>query len=247
MLNQEGRLAGVDWIHNAWGGNYEDFALDNQIASAVIKQTQAQYFHAPLVMEGGSFHVDGQGTILTSRECLLNPNRNPHLSQQEIEQYLCDYLGGDRIVWLNQGLLGDETDGHIDEIACFIAPGKILTLITSDKQDPNYATLQENLEILKSTTDAKGRQFEVYTVEQPPATVLHGERLTLSYINFYLANKGVVMPAFGYESYDKAAYNLFRQLFPEYQITQVDALDVFAGGGGIHCITQQQPKSKFGS
>lgn len=241
LLNQAKQLAGVDWIHNAWGGNYPDCALDNQIASAVIKQTHAHYFHAPLVMEGGSFHVDGEGTILTTRECLLNTNRNPKLSQREIEQYLCDYLACEQIIWLNQGLLGDETDGHIDEIACFIAPGKVLCLISKDQQDPNYLRLQENFEILKSAKDAKGRSLEVYTVEQPPATYLDGERLTLSYINFYLANKGIVMPAFGYESYDKAAYQLFSQLYPYYQIAQIDALDVFAGGGGIHCITQQQP------
>lgn len=241
LLNKN-QLAGVDWIHNAWGGNYEDCALDNKIASAIIKQTDCQYFHAPLVMEGGSFHVDGEGTVLTSRECLLNANRNPQLSQAEIEQYLCDFLGAETVIWLNKGLLGDETDGHIDEIATFIAPGKVLCLITKDKEDPNYNTLQENLEILKSAKDAKGRSLEVYCVEQPPATYMDGERLTLSYINFYLANKGIVMPAFGYEAYDKAAYQLFTQLFPGYQISQIDALDVFAGGGGIHCITQQQPR-----
>jgi len=120
----------------------------------------------------------------------------------------------------------------------------VLCLITSDKEDPNYMTLQENLEALKSATDAKGRHLEVFTVEQPPATYLHGERLTLSYINFYLANKGIVMPAFGYETYDQAAHRLFSKLFPEHEITQIDALDVFAGGGGIHCITQQQPQSQ---
>lgn len=243
LMNHNNQLAGVDWIHNAWGRNYDHFDLDNLIAKIIIHETKANYFHAPLVMEGGSFHVDGEGTILTSRECLLNINRNPHLSQQQIEQYICDYLGGERVIWLNKGLLGDETDGHIDEIACFIAPGKVLALITSDKQDPNYDNLQENLEILKSTTDAKGRILEIYTVEQPPATYLDNERLTLSYINFYLANKGIVMPAFGYKSYDEAAYQLFTQLYPNYEITQIDALDVFAGGGGIHCITQQQPKS----
>lgn len=243
LLSKTKQLAGVDWIHNAWGGNYQDCALDNQIAAAVLKETKALSFKAPLVMEGGSFHVDGEGTILTSRECLLNKNRNPQLNQQEIETYLYEYLGGEKIIWLNKGLLGDETDGHIDEIACFIAPGKVLCLITHDKTDANYATLHENLEILKSATDARGRALEVYTVEQPPATYLHGERLTLSYINFYLANKGIVMPAFGHAQQDKAAYQLFTHLFPSYQITQIDALDVFAGGGGIHCITQQQPIS----
>ncbi|MDI9819396.1 MULTISPECIES: agmatine/peptidylarginine deiminase [unclassified Legionella] len=243
LLNKKSELAGVDWIHNAWGENYQDYFLDNQIASAIIKKTNAHYFKAPLVMEGGSFHVDGEGTVLTSRECLLNPNRNPQLSQTEIERYLCDYLGAEKIIWLNKGLTGDETDGHIDEIACFIAPGKVLALITSDKQDANYPILNENLERLKTATDARGRALEVFTVEQPPATWLNDERLTLSYINFYLANKGVVMPAFGHRHYDEAAYTLFCQLFPSCSITQIEALDIFAGGGGIHCITQQQPIS----
>lgn len=243
LLNKDRMLAGVDWNHNAWGNNYPDYALDNQIAAAVLQLTESQAFKAPLVMEGGSFHVDGEGTVLTSKECLLNANRNPHLSQDEIENYLNDYLGTKKIIWLNKGLLGDETDGHIDEIACFIAPGKVLCLITHDKDDANYAILQNNLEHLQRSTDAQGRRLEVITVEQPPATYMNGERLTLSYINFYLANNGVVIPAFGYEQYDKTALRLFETCFPDRQILQIDALDVFAGGGGIHCITQQQPMS----
>ncbi len=241
LINSAGQLGGVDWIHNAWGNNYEDYALDNQMASALLKQTQATCFQAPLVMEGGAFHVDGQGTVLTTKECLLNANRNPHLSQQEIEDCLCDYLGAQKVIWLNRGLIGDETDGHVDEIACFIAPGKVLCLITQDKDDPNYPILQENFEILKNAQDAKGSPFEVYTVEQPPATFLQGERLTLSYINFYRANQGIVMPSFNHSVYDEAAYLLFKQLFPKDKITQIKAMDVFAGGGGIHCITQQEP------
>jgi agmatine deiminase len=244
LLNAQKELAAVDWIHNAWGGNYQDCAFDNQIAAAVIKQTGARHFKAPLVMEGGSFHVDGEGTVLTSGECLLNPNRNPHLSQAEIEDYLYNYLGAEKIIWLNKGLFGDETDGHIDEIACFIAPGKVLCLTTQDKNDANYQTLHENLESLKSVTDAKGRHLEIVTIEQPPATYMDSKRLTLSYINFYLANQGIVMPAFGYTQHDKTAYELFCQLFPTHHITQIDALDIFTGGGGIHCITQQQPLSK---
>jgi agmatine deiminase len=237
-------LAGVDWIHNAWGGNYADCELDNQIAAAIICETHARYFKAPLVMEGGSFHVDGEGTVLTTKECLLNINRNPQLTKEAIEDYLYNYLGSEKIIWLNKGLVGDVTDGHIDEIACFIAPGKVLALITTDKNDANYSILHENLELLKSAKDAKGRALEVFTVEQPPATYFGDERLTLSYINFYLANQGIVMPAFGHAKQDKAAYDLFCQLFANYPISQIDALDVFAGGGGIHCITQQQPRSK---
>lgn len=241
LLNNQQQLAGVDWIHNAWGGNYVDCALDNEIAAAIINETNAIHFKAPLVMEGGSFHVDGEGTVLTSRECLLNLNRNPHLSQAQIEQYLHDYLGTEKVIWLNQGLIGDVTNGHIDEIACFIAPGKVLCLITEDKNDENYAILQDNLTTLHNARDAQGRHLEVVTVEQPPATYLDDERLTLSYINFYMANQGIVMPAFGHAEYDQAAFELFQQIFPDRRITQIDALDVFAGGGGIHCITQQEP------
>ncbi len=241
LLNKEQQLAGIDWIHNAWGGNYEPCDLDNQIAGAVIRITGARVFQAPLVMEGGSFHVDGEGTLLTTRECLLNPNRNPQLTEAQITQYLQDYLGIQTIIWLKQGLVGDETDGHVDEIACFIAPGRVFCLITTDPTDINYSILQENYNLLKQSRDAKGRLLDVIPIEQPPATYLNQERLTLSYINFYAANGGIIMPAFGHPQYDAAAKALFEQHFPDRIITQIDALDVFAGGGGIHCITQQQP------
>jgi agmatine deiminase len=243
VINQEGKLGGIDWIHNAWGGNYSDFALDNQIAAAVLHETQAQSFSAPLVMEGGSFHVDGEGTLITTRECLLNKNRNPNLNINQIENFLVDNLGVEKIIWLNKGLVDDETDGHVDEIACFIAPGKVLALITHDKSEDNYEILQENLEILKSSVDAKGRPLQIYTVLQPKTTYAFGERQVLSYINFYLANKGIVMASFDQPKYDQAAFELFSELFPHHKICQIPALDVFVGGGGIHCITQQQPDS----
>ena len=241
LLNETHTLAGVNWIHNAWGGNYSNCELDNQIAPAILEMTHAQQFNAAFVMEGGSFHVDGEGTVLTTKECLLNSNRNPHLSMEEIEFNLCHYLGASQVIWLDKGLVGDETDGHIDEIATFIAPGKVLALHTQDKTDENYAILQNNIEKLQTSVDAKGRYLDVYVVELPPATYMQGHRLTLSYINFYRANGGIVMPAFGHPKYDEAAYHLFCHLFPNHTITQVDALDLFAGGGGIHCITQQEP------
>ncbi len=241
LLNAEHHLAGVDWIHNAWGGNYESYDLDNQIAAAVLHLANAKPFQAPLVMEGGSFHVDGEGTLITTRECLLNPNRNPNLSETEISQYLQDYLNVKTIIWLDHGLIGDETNGHVDEIACFIAPGRVLCLITNDPMDVNYSRLQENYTVLKQSKDAKGRRLDVIPIEQPPATYLDQERLTLSYINFYLANGGIVMPAFGHPHYDAAAKTQFERHFPGRIITQIDAIDIFSGGGGIHCITQQQP------
>ena len=192
LVNGHGDLAGVDWIHNAWGGNYPDCALDNQIAAFVLNQTKAQCFEAPLVMEGGSFHVDGEGTLLTTRECLLNPNRNPHLSQAQIEAYLKDYLAVSQIIWLNQGLVGDETDGHIDEVACFVGPGRVFCLVTQDHNDINYPRLSDNYHRLQQSRDAKGRPLEVIGIEQAPATYLNQQRLTLSYINFYMANGGVL-------------------------------------------------------
>ncbi|MDF1758528.1 MAG: agmatine deiminase family protein [Legionellaceae bacterium] len=242
LLNTEGELAGVDWLHNAWGGNYESYEYDAKIAEEIIKLSSAKHYKAPLVMEGGSLHVDGEGTVLTSRECLLNSNRNPNLSQEDIESQLRDNLNIEKVIWLNKGLVGDETNGHIDEIACFIGPGKVLALITSDTKDDNYEILQENLAILKSATDARGRELEVYTIEQPPATYLDNERLTLSYINFYMANFGLVIPGFGYKEHDKLAYDLFVKLFPGYEVVQLPVINLFSGGGGIHCITQQQPK-----
>lgn len=243
LLNAAGGLGGIDWIHNAWGGNYKNYLFDDQIARFMINKTHAQYFKAPFVMEGGSFHVDGEGTVLTTEECLLNPNRNPNLSREQIENYLNHYLGTNRIIWLPQGLAYDETDGHVDEVACFIEPGKVLCLITHDKNDLNYERLQENLTILKAAKDAQNRTLDVITIEQPPPTFIEGRRLTLSYINFYCANHGIVLPAFGYKKQDDAAYQLFCELFPNSRILQIDAMDIFAGGGGIHCITQQQPLS----
>lgn len=241
LLNDKGELAGVDWIHNAWGGLYPDHKLDDKIAEFILTTTKAISFKAPLVMEGGSFHVDGQGTLLTTRECLMNANRNPTLSQEDIEVYLADYLGISKIIWLNKGVRSDETDGHIDEIACFLAPGKVLALDTNDKQDENYAVFKENIDILKSVTDAQDRLLEVITLEQPCPTFLNGKRQPLSYINFYLANNALIMPMFGYDETDRAAFSLFSRHFPNRQIIPVNALDIFAGGGGIHCITQQQP------
>lgn len=241
LMNKTGELAGVDWQHNAWGNTYEDYALDQKIARFVIERAGARYFQAPFVLEGGSICSDGEGTILTTRECLLNPNRNPSLSEAQIQRNLLDYLGADKVLWLNRGLCDDQTNGHVDEIACFIAPGKVLCLITEDEEDPNYEILQENLEILESATDANGRQLEVHTIEQPAAVYMDDWRLTLSYMNFYMANGGIVMPAFDQTQADNAAFATIKRLFPNRTVIQIPALDIFAGGGGIHCITQQQP------
>ncbi|WP_119678238.1 agmatine deiminase [Indioceanicola profundi] len=240
VVDGKGGVAGVDWGFNAWGGNYADFQPDTDVARRVMERLGLPRYEAPLIMEGGSFHVDGEGTLLTTEQCLLNPNRNPHLSKSEIEQHLRDYLGVSQIIWLGQGYEQDETDGHIDEIACFVRPGVVLTLTTDDTSDPNYKIFQDNLERLSMARDAAGRELEIVTVRPPARQEYNGVRLTLSYTNFYLANGGVVMPAFE-DPADDEAYRIFRKLWPERQVVQVPALDIVRGGGGIHCITQQQP------
>ncbi|EIJ41017.1 agmatine deiminase [Beggiatoa alba B18LD] len=241
VIHPDGKLAGVDWEFNAWGRKYETYDTDALVAEKLLAQTNIQRFIAPLILEGGSIHVDGEGTVLTTEECLLNPNRNPQLSKAEIESYLCEYLNVTKVIWLEKGLKYDETDGHIDEVACFVRPGVVMAITTNDPTDENYAILQANLKKLRSSTDAKGRPLEVIEIEQPSPQYHRGARLTLSYINFYIANGGIVMAAFNDAKYDALAYEAMRKAFPSHEIVQIPALDIFKGGGGIHCITQQQP------
>lgn len=240
VVNDAGGVAGVHWRFNAWGENYKDYAPDTAVAAALLKRLGLPRFEAPLVMEGGAFHVDGEGTLLTTEQCLLHPNRNPTLTKGEIEGHLRDHLGVSRFIWLGQGYEDDETDGHVDEIACFVKPGVVLTLTTDDTADPNYRIFQDNLERLRLARDAAGRELEIVTVRTPARQEQNGVRLTLSYTNFYLANGGVVMPAFE-DPADDEALRTFRRLFPDRQVVPVPALDIVRGGGGIHCITQQQP------
>jgi len=191
LLDPQQRLAGVAWKFNAWGDEYTNYELDQKVAREVLTMSGAQIFEAPLIMEGGSFSVDGAGRVLVTKQCLLNPNRNPGLSQSDIEKYLQEFLGVEQVIWLHQGLYDDETDGHVDEIACFVGPGKVLALTTTDPDDVNYANMQENIQILKE------HDLEVVTVHQPPAEYINTKRLSMSYINFYIANGGIVMPAAG--------------------------------------------------
>ncbi|PWC52333.1 agmatine deiminase family protein [Azospirillum sp. TSO22-1] len=240
VTGRNGRVAGVHWRFNAWGGNYPDCAKDQEVGRLVLEHLGQERFAAPLVMEGGSFHVDGQGTLLTTEQCLLNPNRNPSLSRAEIERHLRDFLGVSSIIWLGEGYQDDETDGHIDEIACFVRPGVVLALTTDDPTDANFKAFQDNLDRLKKARDAQGRELEVIPIQQPARRDQNGVRLTLSYTNLYVANGGVVMPAFE-DPADDEAYRTVRRAFPDREVIQMAALDIVRGGGGIHCITQQQP------
>lgn len=243
LRNDRGELAGVNWRFNAWGGKYSPWDLDDDLAPQILKHTRLRCFNAPLVMEGGSIHVDGEGTMITTEECLLNHNRNPELNRTAIEDYLQKYLGIEKVIWLKRGLSGDETDGHVDNIACFGAPGKILMQVCNDRSDENYDVTHENLQILQGTKDARGRELEIITIPQPPLMTYNNQRLTLSYLNFYFVNGGIILPVFGgsAEAADRLAVSLLTENFPARRVRTVNGMAVIREGGNVHCLTQQMP------
>lgn len=247
LLDNKNRLSAVNWRFNAWGEKYPEFEQDNLVAPAILDHFRVPYFDSPLVMEGGSIHVDGEGTLLTTRECLLNKNRNPQLGEAEIEAELKSRLGVSKIIWLNHGLFGDETDGHIDNAACFVKPGAVLIQSCQDADDPNFVISNENLEILKNATDARGRKVEVIKIPQPPERYCEGTRLTLSYLNFYFVNGGIILPVFGgdAEKTDTQAAAILQDLFPERKIVTIDGMSLITEGGNVHCLTQQMPEGVY--
>lgn len=239
LIDNQSHSAGINWQFNGWGGSHADFQLDNELAKNILSIIQLPCYDAPLTLEGGAIHVDGEGTLLTTEQCLFS--RNPHLTPLEIETYLRQYLGITHIIWLTEGLQQDETAGHIDNLACFVKPGVVVALSSNDPQDNQYAILQDNLRRLRTAKDAKGRTLEVIEIEQPNRRD-HPNlgRLTLSYINFYMANGGIVMPIFN-DPADHAAQETIQKLFPQRRVIALNTLDLIHGGGNIHCITQQQP------
>lgn len=245
VKNDKGQIAGINWIFNAWGDKYPS-DKDNLVAPRILKSFGIQFFNAPIVMEGGSFHVDGEGTLITTEECLLNENRNPGLTKEQIEEHIKNYLGVEKIIWLKKGLYSDDTDGHVDNVACFASPGVILIQTTKDRQDKNYERSLENLEILKNSTDAKGRNFEIIEIEQPKAVCYEDKLLTLSYVNFYFVNGGIIFPVFGEENAenDEKAIEIMKKTFPDRKIITINGLPIARGGGNVHCATQQMPVGK---
>jgi agmatine deiminase len=267
-------IAGVDWDFNAWGGStgglYPDWQRDKLVASRIVSLLNENYtsekekiplFPCPIVLEGGSIHVDGKGTCLTTEECLLNRNRNPNLSKLEIESWLGRMLGVKKVIWLPRGLYGDDdTNGHIDNFACFAENNVVLLAWTDDEADPQYEISVEALQILENATDVEGNPFKVvkvplprpiYATEEDVESVQavdgvktreQGVRLAGSYVNFYICNGGVVMPGLGDEESDVKALAVVKKVFPERKVVQVQTREVLLGGGNIHCITQQQPR-----
>ena len=262
VVSENGDVRGVDWIFNAWGGlqkmMYFPWDQDNLVATKMLEIESLDRYEAPLVMEGGSIHVDGRGALITTEQCLLHPNRNPHLSRGEIETVLADYLNIKHIVWLPRGVFEDETDGHVDNICCFVRPGVVALTWTDDRSDPQYERSAEAYDALMSARDAQGNPLEVHKIHQPdPMTMTRdeaegldlvdtaflrpqGERLAGSYINFYIANGGIIVPQFD-DRHDQSACRQLAELFPRRQVLGVYARQVLLGGGNVHCITQQQP------
>jgi agmatine deiminase len=242
IKNAKGEIAGINWKFNAWGGKYP-YELDDLVAPRVLELLGVPRFDVPMVLEGGSIHVDGEGTLITTEECLLNRNRNAHLTKGEIEEILKRNLNIKKIIWLKRGLYGDDTDGHVDNVACFARPGVILIQTCSERDNPNYELSEQNLEILRSEADAKGRTFEIIQIEQPAEAYYGDLFLTLSYINFYFVNGGIILPQFGGEfaAADKAAKEVLESTFPDREIVTIDGMKIIRGGGNVHCLTQQIP------
>jgi agmatine deiminase len=238
----EGRVeeAIVDWGYNAWGGKYPPYDLDDVIPTRIGAELGIRVFHPGIVMEGGSIDVNGAGTLLTTESCLLNPNRNPALSRAEIEGYLRDYYGVSHILWLGDGIVGDDTDGHVDDITRFADARTILTAVEADPEDENYAPLRDNLERLRGMRDQDGRPFRILELPMPPALYQDGQRLPASYANFYIANGVVLMPGY-HPATDATARDVLRGAFPGREVVVIDSVDLVWGLGSFHCVTQQWP------
>ena len=245
----EHALAFNDWIFNAWGNKYEELKQDDSIPARLEGLLKVPRFEPGIVMEGGSIEVNGAGCVLTTEQCLLNPNRNPQLSKSEIEQYLKSYLGVEKVLWLGEGIVGDDTDGHIDDIARFVAPNVIVCAVEDDPEDANYELLQDNLRRLQLMTDASDRSFEIVSLPMPgiiggaSTTARDLDRLPASYANFYIANNLVLVPVFGHHN-DARALDVLQRLFPNRSVTAINCEPLVWGMGTIHCVTQQQPATE---
>lgn len=261
VVNDKGERRGVDWEFNAWGGLvdglYFPWDRDDQVANKICEIHRDDSYRAPIILEGGSIHVDGEGTLFTTEECLLHESRNAHLSKAEIEQILADHLDIEKVIWLPRGLFNDETNGHVDNIMHVIRPGEVILAWCDDENDPQYEISQEAYRILSETTDAKGRQLKIHKIHVPGPLFINeeeaggidaaegmerseGDRLAGSYVNYLLTNKRIVMPLLD-PTRDEEAMSLLQDLYPGYEVVGIDAREILLGGGNIHCITQQVP------
>jgi agmatine deiminase len=230
----------VDWGYNAWGGKYPPFDLDDVIPTLIGKEFNIPVFHPGIVMEGGSVEFNGAGTLLTSTACLLNPNRNPHLNQEQIEEYLRNYYGVDQILWVDEGVVGDDTDGHIDDTVRFVNENTVLTVVEENPADENYELLQHNLNQLKAMRLPNGQALNIIELPMPDAVVYDDQRLPASYANFYIANTSVIVPTFRCVK-DEKALQIIRLCFPSRKVIGIDSTEIIWGLGSFHCLSQQEP------
>ncbi|AWM14599.1 agmatine deiminase family protein [Flavobacterium sp. NRK F10] len=243
LLNHNSKeKAIVDWGYNAWGGKYPPFDLDDVIPTLIGKELGLHVFHPGIVMEGGSVEFNGAGTLLTSKACLLNENRNPHLNQTQIEQYLTDYYGVDHILWVNDGIIGDDTDGHIDDITRFVNEDTVVTVIEENKADENHAILQENLDLLKGMRLKNGKQLNIVELPMPKPVIYEDQILPASYANFYISNQKVIVPTFRDDQNDVKALDILQDCFKTRKVIGIDSTDIIWGLGSFHCLSQQEPE-----
>lgn len=237
----EPRIIGIDWTFNSWGEKYPPWEKDDAAPIPIGEYTRIPIVQGGMVLEGGSIEVDGQGHLLTTEQCLLNKNRNPHLSREQIEARLKAMLGVRKILWLGDGIEGDDTDGHIDDVTRFVSPGVLVTAIEEDERDANFAPLGENRERLDTLTDLNGGRFDVIELPMPPRIEFDGQRLPASYANFYIANAVVLVPIYDHKERDERAIGVLRECFPDRRVVGIRAVDMVLGLGAFHCVTQQQP------
>lgn len=239
--NDEPQIAVTDWDYNAWGWKYPPFDDDDVVPTKVAEHLGFPVYAPGMVLEGGSIEVNGTGSLITTRSCLLNPNRNPDLTQKEIEQKLRDYLGVKHILWLGDGIEGDDTDGHVDDLTRFVSRTTVVTVVEEDEDDANYTPLQENLSLLRTMEAEDGTPLEVLTLPMPHKIVREGLRLPASYANFYVANRIVLLPVFA-DTHDKWAIAVLEKAYPERKVVPIDCRELIWGLGAFHCLTQQQPR-----
>jgi len=235
------KTAMVRWEFNAWGGKYDDQVRDGKMPLMMNRRLNLPLFEPGIVLEGGSIDVNGRGTVLTTRACLLNPNRNPALSADEIEERLREYLGVEHVIWLNEGIVGDDTDGHVDDIARFVGPSTVVCAYEADVSDANHAALHDNYEILRQSCNQDGRPLTVIRLPMPGKIEIDGQRYPASYTNFYIGNTVVIVPVFG-DPHDALALKILEELFPDRTVTGINARAMVEGFGTFHCATQQQPR-----
>lgn len=233
----------VDWGYNAWGGKYPPFNNDNDLPLAIARLKKLPVVSPGIIMEGGSVEFNGKGTVLTSRSCLLNPNRNPHLTQEEIEGYLCDYYGVEQVLWVSDGIVGDDTDGHIDDTVRFVNEDTVVAVVEQNPADENFEVLQQNLSELKQMILLNGNPLKIVELPMPEAVVIDGFRAPGSYANFYICNAGVLVPTFDCTQ-DQIALDILSKLFVDRPVIGLSAKRIIWGQGSFHCLTQQEPKGR---